>query len=316
MTNKKRRHREGVRGPRAERPAPPAERAPRPGLMNSLFSARVAGTSNMPRVRTTFVRGFVLVISTPVMLVGLVALVFLAWIGALLAGFQGPAALLGSTLAIPPIGTLFDLQLASRVTGGGDVVSTLLSLLPFAITRAVVLGVFLGLAVEILESGRPSLAGARRGLLVAPMFLIVTIVEIGFLFVASFLGGALGQGLSLFVEIATVAASLYLLAYAPVAQLREGRGVLESLSRSTSAARIPGTSALAMSLLYGIPSLLVVQTVAGGFDVNPSPGIWVFVLFMNILHVSVLVTYAYRWMCIEDEVPDTPAPRARSARRR
>jgi hypothetical protein len=316
MTNKNRRRRDVARQPRAERPAQAASRAPRPGLMNSLFSARVAGTSNMPRVRSTFVRGFVLVISTPVMLVGSVALVFLAWIGALLGGFQGPAALLGSTLAMPPIGTLFDLQITSRLTGGGDVVSTLLALLPFAVTRAVVLGVFLGLAVEILESGRPSFAGARRGLLVSPMFLIVTIVEIGFLFVASFLGGALGQGLSLFVEIATVAASLYLLAYAPVAQLREGRGVLESLSRSTSAARIPGTSALAMSLLYGIPALLVVQTASGGFDVNPAPGIWIFVLFMNILHVSVLVTYAYRWMCIEDEVPEAPAPRARAARRR
>ena len=315
MTNKNRRRREGYREPRVERPAPQSARAPRPSLMNSLFSARVAGTSNMPRVRTSFVRGFVLVISTPVMLVGTVGLVFITWIGALLAGFQGPAALLGSVLAMPPIGTLFDLQLTSRLTGGGDVVSTLLALIPFAVARAVVLGVLLGLAVEILESGRPSVGGARRGLLVSPMFLIVTMVEIGFLFVASFLGGALGQGLSLFVEIATVAASLYLLAYAPVAQLREGRGVLESLSRSTTAARIPGTSALAMALIYGIPALLVVQTPAGGFDVNPSPGVWIFVLFMNILHVSVLVTYAYRWMCIEDEVPEPPAPRARARRR-
>jgi hypothetical protein len=60
--------------------------------------------------------------------------------------------------------------------------------------------------------------------------------------------------------------------------------------------------------------LFIVQTPAGGFDVNPGPGTWVFVLFMNILHVSVLVTFAYRWMCIEDEVPDAPPPRARRAR--
>ena len=315
MTNKNRKRREGYREPRTERPAPTTtQREPRPGIMNSLFSARAAGTSNMPRVRTTFVRGFVLVISTPVMLVGTVGLVLLAWIAALVAGFQGPAGLMASALAMPPIGTLFDLQLTSRLTGGGDVVSTLLGLIPFAVARAVVLGVLLGLAVEILESGRASSAGARRGLLVSPMFLIVTIVEIGFLFVASFLGGALGQGLSLIVEIGTIAASLYLLAYAPVAQLREGRGVLESLSRATTAARIPGTSALAMALIYGVPALFIVQTPAGGFDVNPGPGTWVFVLFLNILHVSVLVTYAYRWMCIEDEVPEAPPPRARRAR--
>jgi hypothetical protein len=314
MTNKNRKRREGYRDPRTERPDPVAQLTPRPGIMNSLFSARVAGTSNMPRVRTSFVRGFVVVISTPVMLVGTIGLVFLAWIGALLAGFQGPAGLMASVLAMPPIGTLFDLQITSRLSGGGDVVATLLGLIPFAAGRAVMLGVLLGLAVEILESGRPSAAGARRGLLVSPMFLIVTIVEIGFLFVASFLGGALGQGLSLIVEIGTIAASLYLLAYAPVAQLREGRGVLESLSRSTTAARIPGTSALAMALIYGIPALFIVQTQAGGFDVNPAPGTWIFVLFMNILHVSVLVTYAYRWMCIEDEVPEAPAARARRAR--
>jgi hypothetical protein len=315
MTNKNKRRRDGYREPPSQEPAEPAAPARRPGIMDSLFSARVAGSSNMPRVRTAFVRGLVVVISTPVTLVGIVVLVFLSWLGALLAGFQGPAALLSSVLAMPPIGSMFDLQFTSRIAGGGDVVSTILGALPLFAARAVVLGVLLGLAVEILETGRPSAAGARRGLLVAPMFVIVTVIETGFLFVTSILGSLLGQGLGLLLEIARVAASLYLFAYAPVAQLREGRGVMVSLSRSSTAARIPGTSSLAMALLYGIPALFVLQAPVGGFDVNPSPGTWVFVLVVNVLHVTVLATYAYRWMCIEDEVPETPAPRSRSRRR-
>jgi hypothetical protein len=281
--------------------------------MTSMFSARGTGSTNMPRVRTTFVRGLTLVLSTPVLLGSVVVGVFLAWLGALAAGFQGPASLMSSAAAMPPIGTLFDLQMV-QVVGGGDTGALLLGLIPFAIVRSLVTGVILGVSVEILESDRPTAAGVRRGVLVAPMVLIVTIIEIGFLFVANILGQVVGQGLGLFVQVGAIAGAVYLLAYAPVAQLREGRGVLESLSRSTLAARIPASSSLAMALLYAVPSLFL-QTPVGGFDVNPSPQVWLFVLFVNVLQVAVMATYAYRWMCIEDEVPDAPARRTRTRSR-
>ncbi len=314
MTNKNKKRRDGYRTSPPESDAAEAARpARRPGLMTSMFSARGSGSTNMPRVRTTFVRGLTLVLSTPALLVGVVVGVFVAWLGALAAGFQGPASLMSSAFAMPPIGTLFDLQLV-QVFGTGDTGALLLGLIPFAIVRAVVIGVILGVSVEILETGRSTAAGARRGLLVAPMVLIVTVIEIGFLFVANILGQVVGQGLSLFVQVGAVAGAVYLLAYAPVAQLREGRGVLESLSRSSLAARIPASSSLAMALLYAVPSLFL-QTPVGGFDVNPPPQVWVFVLFVNVLHVSVIATYAYRWMCIEDEVPEAPARRVRSRRR-
>jgi hypothetical protein len=316
MTNKNKKRREGYRAP--SRPAEeerlrdaPAER---PGLLSSVFSARGAGATNMPRVRTSFARGLVLVLSTPALLVAVVAGVFGIWLGALVVGFQGPASLMSGALAMPPIGTLFDLQLTARVFGAGDTRTLLLGLMPFAVARSIVIGVLLGLSVEVLETGRATLSGARRGLLVSPMVLIVTVIEIGFLFVANLLGQVVGQGLSLFVLVAAVAGGLYLLGYAPVAQLREGRGVLESLSRGSRAARIPGTSALALALLYAVPSLLL-PTPVGGLGVNPSPLVWVFVLLVGILHVAVLATYAYRWMCIEDEVPEPSAARARARRR-
>ena len=315
MTNKNRKRR-GTAGPppaRAAAGSAPPEAPPRPGLMASMFSARGTGTSNMPRVRTTFARGVVVVISSPVLLVGTVLGVFVVWLAAIAIGFQGPASTMSSALAMPPIGTYFDLQLTARVFGVGDTGTLLVGLIPLAIVRAVLVGVIMGLAVEILETERPTIDGARRGLLVAPMVLIVSVIEIGFLFVGNLLGQLVGQGLSLFVGVAAFALALYLLGYAPFVQLREGRGVLESLSRSTAGARIPGTSALAMAILYSLPSLFL-STPVGGLGVNPSPLVWVFVLVVNILHVSVIATYAYRWMCIEDEVPE-PVARTRSRRR-
>ena len=290
--------------------APPQ---PRPGLMASVFSARGTGTTNMPRLRTTFARGFVLVVSTPALLVGVVVLVFALWLGALAIGFQGPVSTMSSALAMPPIGTYFDLQITARVFGVGQTGTLILGLLPLAILRSVIVGVIVGISVEVLDTGRATLDGARRGLFVSPMVLIVSVIEIGFLFLGNVLGQIVGQGLSLFVGVAALAAGLYLLGYAPVVQLREGRGVLESLSRSSAAARIPGTSSLAMALLYAVPSLFL-QTPVGGFGVNPSPLLWVFVLIVNVLHVAVIATYSYRWMCVEDEVPE-PARRTRARAR-
>jgi len=280
-----------------------------------MFSARGSGTTNMPRVRTTFVRGLVVVLAIPAIVVAAVLGVFAIWLAALALGFQGPATIMANALAMPPIGTLFDLNLTARIFGAADAGSLLLGLIPFELVRSVVIGVLLGVFVEVLESGRATVAGARRGLLVAPMVFVVTVIEIGFLFVANVLGQIVGQGLSLFVQVAAIAGAIYLLGYAPVAQLREGRGVLESLTRSSLAARIPATSALAMALLYGVPALLL-TTPVGGLGVNPTPLVWLFVLFVNVLHLAVLATYAYRWMCVEDEVPEPAQARAARASRR
>jgi hypothetical protein len=314
MTNRNKRRRSGYREPRpASMGSGTSRPAARPGLLTSMFSARAAGTSNMPRVRSSLLRGIAVTAGTPVLLVGTVVLVLVAWIAALSFGYQGPVPRLASMLAMPPVGTLFDLQFTAAVFGVANGPAALLGMLPFAIARSVVTGVIFGLAVEVLDTGRPSLSGARRGFLVSPMVLIVTVIQLGFFIVAGYIGPLI-PGLGLFVVLGTVTAAVYLLAYAPIAQLREGRGVLESLSLASRAARIPGTSSLAMALFFTVPAIAIEQTPLGGFGVNPSPLAWAFVLVVNLLHVSVMVTFAYRWMCIEDEVPDSAA-RARSGRR-
>jgi hypothetical protein len=318
MTGKKRRRNSGYRDPRpAPRPASTdsaaSRPAARPGLLSSMFTARAAGSSNMPRVRSSLVRGIAVAVGTPVLLVGTVVLVLIAWIGALSMGYQGPVPRLASLLAMPPVGTLFDLQFSSAILGVANGPAALLGMLPFAIARSVVTGVIFGLAVEVLDTGRASVSGTRRGLLVAPIVLIVTVIQLGFFIVAGYIG-PLVPGLGLFVVLGTVTAAVYFLAYAPIAQLREGRGVLESLSLASRGARIPGTSSLAMALLFTVPAIAIQQAPLGGFGVNPSALTWLFVLFVNVLHVSVMATFAYRWMCIEDEIPEPPV-RARSGRR-
>jgi hypothetical protein len=239
--------------------------------------------------------------------------VLVGWIAALSVGYQGPVPHLASLLAMPPVGTLFDLQFSAAILGEANGPAALLGMLPFAIGRSVLTGVIFGLAVEVLDTGRASVSGARRGLLVSPMVLIVTVIQLGFFIVAGYIG-PLVPGLGLFVVLGTVTAAVYFLAYAPIAQLREGRGVLESLSLASRGARIPGTSSLAMAVLFTVPAIAVEQFPVGGFGVNPSALTWVFVLLANLLHVSVMATFAYRWMCIEDEVPEPPV-RARSGRR-
>jgi hypothetical protein len=314
MTPKKKRRRSGYRESRPSSgssvAAPPA---PRPGILTSMFSARAAGSSNMPRVRSSLLRGVAVTLGTPVLLVGTVVLVLVAWVAALAFGYQGPVPRLASMLAMPPVGTLFDLQFTAAVFGMANGPAALLGMLPFAIARSVVTGVIFGLAVEVLDTGRASLSGARRGVLVSPMVLIVTVIQLGFFIVAGYIGPLI-PGLGLFVVLGTVTIAVYLLAYAPIAQLREGRGVLESLSLASRGARIPGTSSLAMALIFTVPALAIQQIPLGGYGVNPSPLTWVFVMVVNLLHVSVMATFAYRWMCIEDEVPDLPV-RASSGRR-
>ena len=314
MTNRNKRRRSGYRAPQPSGGTVEASGpAARPGLLTSMFSARAAGGSNMPRVRSSLLRGIAVCLSTPVLLVGTVVLVLVAWVAALAFGYQGPVPRLASMLAMPPVGTLFDLQFTAAVFGVANGPAALLGMLPFAIARSVVTGMIFGLAVEVLDTGRASLAGARRGLLVSPLVLIVTVIQLGFFIVAGYIGPLI-PGLGLFIVLGTVTAAVYFLAYAPIVQLREGRGVLESLSLASRGARIPGTSSLAMALFFTVPAIAIEQIPLGGFGVNPSPLTWVFVLVVNLLHVSVMATYAYRWMCIEDEVPEPPV-RARSGRR-
>ena len=112
---------------------------------------------------------------------------------------------------------------------------------------------------------------------------------------------------------------VYLFVFAPIMAAAEGRGMAESLSRGIRSARIPGAGNLLMAALYVFPSvaLLVAQGQSGTvLNVNPTVGAWVFVILANLLHLTFMATFAFRYLSISDDVPDAPEPRARRSRTR
>jgi len=91
----------------------------------------------------------------------------------------------------------------------------------------------------------------------------------------------------------------------------------DSMSRSVRAARMPGSSNLTLAVLYVIPAVAVV--VAPGkpgslIGVNPTPGAWALAIVVNLLHVAMLATFAFRYLSVAAEVPDAPV-RSRGASR-
>ena len=85
----------------------------------------------------------------------------------------------------------------------------------------------------------------------------------------------------------------------------------DALTRSVRAARIPGVGNLALAALYVVPSiaLIVLPGKPGNlFGVNPTIGAWLFVLALNLLHLALLATFAFRYLSVAHEVPES-APR-------
>ena len=88
------------------------------------------------------------------------------------------------------------------------------------------------------------------------------------------------------------------------------------MSRSIRAGRMPGAGNLGFAVLYVIPTIaLLVAPGKPGSDigVNPTIGAWVFVLAINLLQISMLAAFSFRYLSIADEVPE-PARGARPAR--
>ena len=41
-------------------------------------------------------------------------------------------------------------------------------------------------------------------------------------------------------------------------------------------------------------------------SVNPTVGAWVFVILANLMHLTFMATFAFRYLSISDGVPDAP----------
>jgi hypothetical protein len=318
VTNKRRKKPQGrpvarASGYRDPRPAPAPARSR--GILDSVFAPRVPGSTSMPRVRTALTRGVVTVLGSPALVLAPVVYLLLVWFALIGAGYQGPFAPLANLLALPPIGTSLDASLATSLFGlqGG-----LLGIVIFLALRAIALALLTAAVVEMLEDGRVTRACVRRGIRVLPVTFAVSIIGVGILTVSSFFGPLLGPGFGILLQVGALVVGVYLFTFAPIVAVDEGRTMPESLARSIRAARLPGSGNLALAALYVVPSIAVI--VAPGkpgnlIGVNPTAGAWGFTLLINLLHLVLLATFAFRYLSVAHEVPESVARPAASARR-
>ncbi len=315
MTNKRKRKTRPAPPPSGYRDPKPAAPAPKRGILDSVFAPRVPGATSMPRVRTALTRGVVTVLGSPALVIAPILYVLVVWLVLIAAGYQGPFAPLANLLALPPIGTSLDATLATNLFGlqGG-----LFGIIIFLVARAIALALLTAAVVEALEDGVVTRACLRRGLRVLPVTFAICIIGVGILTVSSFFGPLLGPGFGILLQVGALVIGLYLFVFAPVIAVDEGRAMPDSLARSIRAARIPGTGNLTLAALYVVPSIAVI--VAPGepgslMGVNPSIAAWVFVLVIDLLHVILLATFAFRYLSVAHEVPEVPVRPPASAGR-
>ena len=315
MTNKKKKKRPATRpsGYRDPKSAPQPER--RRGLLDTVFAPRAAGSSMMPRIRTALARGVVTVIGTPALVIGTMVFLLVFWLMLVALGYQGPLAPLANLLAIPPVGTSLDASLATSIFGlqGG-----LYGILGFLVVRGVVLGVTTAAVVQVLDQGRITTEGLRVGIRALPVTIAVCIIGVGILTAASIAGPLLGPGIGILLQVGGLIIGTDFFVFAPVIAVSEHRSMPDSLARSVRAARMPGVGNLNLAALYVIPAVALI--VAPGkpgnlIGVNPTIGAWVFAILLNLLHLALLATFAFRYLSVAHEVPDAPVKAARSAAR-
>jgi hypothetical protein len=315
MSNrKKKRPPQRPSGYRDPKPAPAPAR--KRGLLDSVFAPRVPGSSSMPRIRTAITRGVVTVLGSPVLVVAPVAYVLGVWLLLVAAGYQGPFAPLANLLALPPIGTSLDATFATSLFGlrGG-----LYGILVFLAVRAIMLALTTAAIVQSLEDGRVGRGSLRRAIRALPVTFAICIVAVGVLTLSSVFGQLIGPGFGILLQVGSLVVGLYLLVFAPVIAIDEGRSMPDSLAKSFRAARIPGVGNLSLAALYVVPSiaLIVVPGKPGNLmGVNPPVEAWIFVLLINLLHLVLVAAFAFRYLSIAHEVPDPPARPAPSRGRR
>ena len=313
MTNKNKKRRAAPSYRQTPSQPEAAGSQPRRGLLDGIFGgSRAAPMASMPRVRTAVSRGVVTVLSTPVLVVGVPALLWLMWLSVVLGGYQGPFAIFVNAFALPPVGTSFDASLATGIFGlqGG-----LIGIVVFVVMRAIIMTFLAAWIVDVLERGHVTSGAAIRALRAFPTSLAVNMASIALLTLASLIGPMLGASFAILIQVASLVAGVYLFAAAPVIAVTERRRMPDAMSRSIRAARMPGTGSLVFATLYVIPALALV--VAPGkpgslIGVNPSVGAWALAIVASLLHVAMLAAFAFRYLSIADEVPDAPPPRART----
>jgi hypothetical protein len=277
----------------------------------SLFGV---GDSSLPPVGRSLGRGLFAIASQPVLLAAALALIVVTWFVLVGLGFEGRPAPLAQLLAFPPISTLFDSGIGQSMFGLGP--GLLIYLVVAFVIRSVVVAVLTGVVVESVEDGRVSLYGVLRGLRAIPTIFAIQVLSLSAVILGNNLLPILGPGIGLLAMVAALVGVLFFLGFAPAAAVHDRRAATESIRRAGRAARLPGGNQLVFCALYFILALVVTFVSPGANEItaNPTLSTWVFVMFVNVLHLAFMAAFAYRWIVVEPDVPEQPLPRRRPAR--
>jgi hypothetical protein len=271
------------------------------------FLTRGSGDSPFPPVPQSIARGAIAVGSSLVLLVTAFVLEFLLWVGLVALGLEGPPGRLVNLLALPPISTYFDALNGVTIYGFGGAGFGAAS--AFIVVRSLILSVVVGLVVQTLDGEGSPLDGVKRGLAAFPTVLVTGILALSLMIVGSVILPIFGPGLGFLGSVLTLVAALFFLVYAPIAAVREGRPIQETIRRSARAAMMPGSRHLLFCMLYiflTLPILVALAPNGNLLGVNPSISMWTYGLITTFVHLTFLAAFAYRWIQAEDHVPDEP----------
>ncbi|MEA2557997.1 MAG: hypothetical protein QOG88_1535 [Actinomycetota bacterium] len=293
------------------RNAPSSQAPTRKGFLDSVLGYRPPGDAPIPKIRTAFARGVVAVCSTPWLLVASLVAVLVVWLGVVVSGFPGPFGVFAGFLAVPPVSTNMDVTLPTILL---PTKVALLGGLVSVVPRGIFLALTTGMIVDVLD-GKPVTGGSlRRGIRALPTAIGVCIVSIGFWIFTLLASQMLGPGIGILVQVGLPALGIYLFGFALTISVSERRGMAESLSKSVRAARIPGSNGLVLALLYVFGSAAAQVALTTGsvqHDVNPAVAAWAWVLVVNVFHVCMYATLAFRYLYMAEAVPDAPPRRLR-----
>jgi hypothetical protein len=271
------------------------------------FLSRGSSDSPFPPVPQSIARGAIAVGSSLVLLVTAFVLEFLLWVGLVALGLEGPPGRLVNLLALPPISTYFDALNGVTIYGFGGAGFGAAS--AFIVVRSLILSVVVGLVVQTLEEEGSPLDGVKRGLAAFPTVLVTGILALSLMIVGSVILPIFGPGLGFLGSVLTLVAALFFLVFAPIAAVREGRPIQETIRRSARAAMMPGSRHLLFCMLYiflTLPILVALAPNGNLLGVNPSISMWTYGLITTFVHLTFLAAFAYRWIQAEDHVPDEP----------
>lgn len=306
--------------------APAKEAAPpRRGLLDGLLAPRTPGGSPMPKLRSTLARGIVTALSQPWLIVAIPVTMLIVWVLLTSLGFQGPFTAMGVTFAIPPVTTFTDAQVAGKTfraaigaSGVGVAGPGLLGIASLLLFHAVVDAVVTTLCVEKLRTGSVSAWAIRRAGRVIRTTAVVGLISLGLLIAGNVLAAFLGGLGVIFGLIGSMVVGVYLFGFAATIATDEERRITDNLVRSVRAARMPGSANLWLAVGYVLISLvtLIAPLPGSAIGVTPSAAAWAVVIAINVMHVIVQSTLAYRYLAVAAQVPDQPVARAPRAPRR